>query len=1293
MIILNNNNSESQWPAEDGAVGSSAQSQSVRVGYFLIAAAGVLVLALLGWQSWNDYLALKRQHQIQVEESIWLTADQMALNLAVTSTALRRVLDYQSPEPGAGSLQVVQDLLPGVLNVREMSLDRPGAQPPAAWQQTARRLALGGESFGLDSDLEQNQLFWTLASERAGRYWVLTLDGRALASLVSSRGAQGYVWLLEDAGRSRVLARQLEGRLVYSGNAPMSAQERERVVVSAPVQGTLWQVRGLVDADYYHRQLGPLLLKRMLLLFGSLLVLLVVLWLLLRQTRSNQQLRVRTAQSFRHMQDSERRYLDVFRGVDMALCLADLSDLKSFIMRNGLHDKAALDQWLADNPQRHGELLATINLLEANQVTLDLLQVASLERLTILLRGEQQVRLGGARYRLILALVNGDARVELETPVQGADGELRYLWMVMRLPRDIDELHSVTLSITDLTERRRMELAMREREQFWASVVRSVPDLVYIRDIRKMGADQFFFSNRSLATLLGYSAEEEAAMGDSYRNRLLHPDDLEYMEVNRRLQLSLSDNRVLEWRVRWRHKDNGWRWFSIRSRVFRRAADGSVEMVIGFVRDAHAQTLERQHIQRSEARYRLMAENISDIIWSTDSEFHTDFISPSAQHVLGYSADYLLQHGSDEIIVGDRYVEFMRDIARELRPQVYNAEKARALRKRGFHRQIVSDAIKADGRKCPLETRVSLMWNEQGRFLGLLGVARDITEQRRTENRLRMAATVFENTTGAVLVTDPAGYIVQVNENFTRITGYRSDEIIDQLPVVLTARLHEEAFYREVMMALEQQGRWEGEIWQQRKDGEAFPSWAGITAVQDGDGDLVSYVCFFVDISERKASEARIQSLAYYDVLTGLPNRTLFQDRLQAALQLAARRSEWVAVLFLDLDRFKPINDSLGHAAGDTVLKDVARRLRRCVRESDTVARMGGDEFTILLAGLSDHDAALSACMHVAEKVLLALGPAFVLQEREFFVSASIGIALSPLDGAESSVLLKNADTAMYHAKAMGKDTFQFYQSEMNARALERLGLENDLRHAVNERAFHLVYQPQFSCGNGRLTGAEVLLRWNDPERGAVSPADFIPIAEELGLIRVLGEWVLDQACKQLAQWRMSGYTMPRLAVNLSAMQFDDGQLVEQISGTLERYGLPPQVLELELTESILLRNLEQTMSTLNRLKDKGVHIAIDDFGTGYSALNYLKDFPIDTLKIDRGFIHAMQPDTRDARLAEAIVAMGRSLQLRVIAEGIETEEQYCLVGSFGCDEVQGFHLGRPVEAGAFEQRWLRAIE
>ncbi|MEE3158396.1 MAG: EAL domain-containing protein, partial [Pseudomonadota bacterium] len=386
----------------------------------------------------------------------------------------------------------------------------------------------------------------------------------------------------------------------------------------------------------------------------------------------------------------------------------------------------------------------------------------------------------------------------------------------------------------------------------------------------------------------------------------------------------------------------------------------------------------------------------------------------------------------------------------------------------------------------------------------------------------------------------------------------------------------------------------------------------------------------------------------------------------------------------------KPINESLGHAAGDQVLIEVAHRLRGCVRESDTVARMGGDEFTLLLTGLADREVALSAAMHVGEKVLRALAPAFVLQGREFFVSASIGIAFYPQDGEQSSILLKNADTAMYHAKASGKATFQFYQSDMNARALERLALENDLRRAVQEQAFELAYQPQFSCADGRLTGAEALLRWRHPQRGAVSPAEFVPIAEELGLIGTLGEWVLEEAARQTAAWQAQGLHLPRLAVNLSSMQFDDGELASQIVTILERHGLAPSLLELELTESILLRNIDATMQTLDALKRKGMHIAIDDFGTGYSALNYLRDFPIDTLKIDRGFIHSMHPGSRDARLAEAIVAMGRSLDLRVLAEGVETAEQFALIGQFGCDEVQGYHLGRPVSADEFCQRWLQ---
>ncbi len=432
-------------------------------------------------------------------------------------------------------------------------------------------------------------------------------------------------------------------------------------------------------------------------------------------------------------------------------------------------------------------------------------------------------------------------------------------------------------------------------------------------------------------------------------------------------------------------------------------------------------------------------------------------------------------------------------------------------------------------------------------------------------------------------------------------------------------------------------------------------------------------------MSERKASEQRIHRLAYYDGLTQLPNRTLFQDRLYNSLQQAARHGDWVVLLFLDLDRFKPINDSLGHAAGDRMLKDVAARLAACVDEDDTVARMGGDEFTFLLATCTDRDDALKRAIHAAECILQSLKMPFSLSGREFFVTASIGIALSPQDGGDLSQLMKNADTAMYHAKARGKNNFQFYQADMNARALERLELESDLRHALEQRQFVLHYQPQFLADGLTLAGVETLLRWQHPVRGLVPPGDFIPALEELGLIADVGDWILDEACRQIATWQAAGRSVPRVSVNLSARQFGDGALEQRIARTLQASGISPSCLELELTESILMQEVGEAMRMLESLKRLGLSIAVDDFGTGYSSLNYLKRFPIDVLKIDRSFVDGLPAGEQDAQITRAIIAMAHSLGMTVIAEGVETQAQLDFLREHGCDEVQGFLLGRPM--------------
>ncbi|XKV48172.1 EAL domain-containing protein [Pseudomonas sp. nanlin1] len=713
-----------------------------------------------------------------------------------------------------------------------------------------------------------------------------------------------------------------------------------------------------------------------------------------------------------------------------------------------------------------------------------------------------------------------------------------------------------------------------------------------------------------------------------------------------------------------------------------------LHQVILSITDVTTQIKASESLRDSEQRYRILAESISDVIFSADSHLALNYVSPSAQAVLGYDTQWIMDNGWQSIIANPQQLTGLYAMVEQLRRANEEPDSLATLREQVHTQLYLFDCLRADGRKIPIELRVVLVWDEQGGFEGVLGVGRDVSQQRRAEKDMRMAATVFEHSTSAILITDPAGYIVQANEAFSRVSGYAVAHVLDQLPNMLTVDEEQDAHLRYIVKQLNLRGTWEGEVWLKRRNGERYPAWVGITAVFDDEGDLASYVCFFSDISERKASEQRIHRLAYYDALTHLPNRTLFQDRLYSALQQAERQKSWVVLMFLDLDRFKPINDSLGHAAGDRMLMEMATRLLACVDDDDTVARMGGDEFTLLLQPRGSREQALNQAIHVAEQILASLHQPFVLENREFFVTASVGIALSPQDGNELSQLMKNADTAMYHAKERGKNNFQFYQADMNASALERLELESDLRHALEQNEFVLYYQPQFSGDGKRLTGAEALLRWRHPRRGLVPPGDFIPVLEELGLVVDVGDWVISEACRQLKHWHQARIRVPKVSVNISVRQFSDGQLGTRIATILKETGLPPACLELELTESILMREVNEAMAILDTLKNLGLSIAVDDFGTGYSSLNYLKQFPIDVLKIDRTFVDGLPSGEQDAQIARAIIAMAHSLNLAVIAEGVETHEQLEFLREHGCDEVQGYLFGRPMPASHFEAQF-----
>ncbi len=993
-------------------------------------------------------------------------------------------------------------------------------------------------------------------------------------------------------------------------------------------------------------------------------------WVLRDATEQQQALHV--------LEDTRRRYQDIFEGSGVAHCVLDLADLQTYLHVHDIQTLGQLDHWLQTHPQLHNELLQHLHITEINQVGQQMLGVESTEHLWDHLVDVGPITPESVRYQLIGAVLSKQRQLEMESQIVTPQGHERHLWLVLRLPEQSTDLHAVTVSISDITSRKRIELSLIERERFWSDVARAVPDTLYVHDMTNR---RVLFSNNRLGQQLGYSGRELKAMAGHFWEVVLHPDDAEQYARMRNLQQVVSDGLLLQCHLRWRHRDGTWHWFDIREQALSRTADGRVHRLIGVAKDVTEQIEASEAMRKNERRYRLLAENISDVIFTTDSNLRLDYVSPSALAMFGYSPEWIIANGFHPLAANPRQLADVDQLLTRVRVALNDPQKLRDLRQQLATRLFMVDCVRADGHKLPTEMRMTLMWDQDGRFEGLLGVGRNMSQQRRAEKDLRMAATVFEHSTAAILVTDPAGYIVQVNEAFSRVSGYSSAQVLDQQPGMLMADRQQTSHQAYILHQLGQNGSWEGEVWLKRRNRENFPAWVGITAVHDDEGDLVSYVCFFSDISERKASEQRIHRLAYYDALTNLPNRTLFQDRLHTALQHAERHLEWVVLMFLDLDRFKPINDSLGHAAGDRMLKDVAQRLAACVEVEDTVARMGGDEFTLLLQARDTREGALTRAIHVAEQILLSLSQPFILEGREFFVTASIGIALSPQDGDELSQLMKNADTAMYHAKERGKNNFQFYQAAMNATALERLELESDLRHALDQQQFVLHYQPQFSANGQRLIGAEALLRWQHPRRGLIAPSEFIPVLEELGLVVDVGDWVLVESCRQMNAWHAAGVRVPKVSVNLSARQFAEGQLGQRIAHILHSSGLSPSCLELELTESILMRDVDETMQVLVGFKQLGLSIAVDDFGTGYSSLNYLKQFPIDVLKIDRSFVDGLPSGEQDAQIARAIIAMAHSLNLAVIAEGVETQEQLDFLREHGCDEVQGYLLGRPMTA------------
>ena len=542
---------------------------------------------------------------------------------------------------------------------------------------------------------------------------------------------------------------------------------------------------------------------------------------------------------------------------------------------------------------------------------------------------------------------------------------------------------------------------------------------------------------------------------------------------------------------------------------------------------------------------------------------------------------------------------------------------------------------------------------------------------------LKLMAKVFTNSGEAILISDAQNKIVAANAAFTKLTGYTAEEVLGKDPKILSSGKTPKEVYQRMWKSLSEQNAWEGELWDRSKSGEIYPKWLSISVIRDENGQITNYIGSFNNISERKASEEKFLRLAYHDALTNLPNRLNLHERLEQIINLSKQNHQKFALLLIDLDRFKSINDTLGHHIGDLLLIEVARRLTISARETDTVARLGGDEFVVVLTEIeSPADAA-----DVAHKVVQMLSAPYLISGNDLRTSPSIGICIYPDDACEIGMLLKSGDVAMYHAKAKGRGNYQFFTEEMNRVVMKRQAMEADLHLAMERRQFVLYYQPQLDLNSGHLIGVEALVRWQHPTRGLIPPAEFISVAEEMGLIVQLGSWVLREACWQLKQWQGEGMTDIRMSVNLSALQFLDKDLAEHIQAILAETGLAADCLDLEVTESMSMASPGDTIAIMQVLAECGMTLSIDDFGTGYSSLAYLKLFPIHTLKIDRSFVKDIEIDTNDADICDVTVLLAHKMGLNVVAEGVETEAQLKFLLSIGCNKIQGFLISKPLPA------------
>ncbi len=770
-----------------------------------------------------------------------------------------------------------------------------------------------------------------------------------------------------------------------------------------------------------------------------------------------------------------------------------------------------------------------------------------------------------------------------------------------------------------------------------------------------------YFDQRWLG-MLGYTQDEVEPDFHGWES-LLHPDDVETVQkqLNSHLKGAAKDYEV---RFRMRCKNSEWKWILARGKIVERDDSGRPLRMAGTHSDISERKRFEESLEESLEVYQAAINTPSLGFCSVDNQGRIVEVNDTYIRQSGFSREELVSMSVSDLEA--------RDSQDEIKSRIDKIVTAGHVQFRTEHRR-------KDGSLWPTEVFITYSAVQGGRFFAFFEDLTDVIEQ---ERRLELASRVFDTMNQAVVVTDASNKIVSLNPAATEITGYTLTEVRGKNPSVFASGRHGSVFYAEMWDSLKRTGFWEGEVWDRRKNGEVYPKWLTINAIYNTNNELDQYVSVFSDITERKKTEELIWKQANFDALTGLANRIQFQDHLVNELERHHREGSRLAVVYLDLDGFKDVNDSLGHAAGDTLLVDVASRLGQRVRKSDMVARLGGDEFVVLVTDFEEPELVGS----LAEDVLEALQEPVKIKETEVHIGASIGISIYPDDGVSSEELIKNADIAMYQAKDSGKNNFQFFLPEMNAKAQHRLSLIRDLHRAVENGDFELYYQPKVRLPDQRIIGMEALIRWPLEEGVMVSPVDFIPCAEETGLIIPIGNWVLEEACRQTREWNRKFGARLQVAVNLSSRQFRSEGFLDDVMNTVNATGMSGDLLELEITESILMEDVEEAIRVMHGIREKGISIAIDDFGTGYSSLNYLKRFPITTLKIDKSFVGDLVEESDDAAIVGSTIILARSLKLDVVAEGVETSEQLEFLTAQQCHSAQGYYISKPMPADEFEQ-------